>query len=175
LQWRVHLRRPVEARGSDGNGIFSKIVGRIIIDFGCGEGAEAVEMAAGGTRGVTGMDIREGILHAARQKALSAGVQDVCLFVPAAKELAGIVVSVDAFEHFAGPEGIPRGMNALPRGAGEALVSFGPTWHHPLGGHLFSVFPWVHRMLWVAVSSNERADEDAQSRGRPPGRPGAWR
>jgi hypothetical protein len=23
-------------------------------------------------------------------------------------------------------------------------VSFGPTWLHPLGGHLFSVFPWAH-------------------------------
>ena len=27
---------------------------------------------------------------------------------------------------------------------GEVLVSFGPTWYHPLGGHLFSVFPWAH-------------------------------
>jgi hypothetical protein len=23
-------------------------------------------------------------------------------------------------------------------------VTFGPTWYHPLGGHIFSVFPWAH-------------------------------
>jgi len=35
-------------------------------------------------------------------------------------------------------------MNMLLQPAGEMLVSFGPTWYHPLGGHLFSVFPWAH-------------------------------
>ncbi len=35
-------------------------------------------------------------------------------------------------------------MNTLLQPAGEVLVSFGPTWYHPLGGHLFSVFPWAH-------------------------------
>ncbi len=27
---------------------------------------------------------------------------------------------------------------------GAVYASFGPTWYHPLGGHLFSVFPWAH-------------------------------
>ena len=35
-------------------------------------------------------------------------------------------------------------MNTLLQPSGEVLVSFGPTWFHPLGGHLFSVFPWAH-------------------------------
>ena len=30
---------------------------------------------------------------------------------------------------------------------GSVLLSFGPTWYHPLGGHLFSVFPWAHVLL----------------------------
>jgi SAM-dependent methyltransferase len=54
------------------------------------------------------------------------------------------VVSLDAFEHFADPEAILQSMSTLLRPAGEVLVSFGPTWYHPLGGHLFSVFPWAH-------------------------------
>ena len=33
------------------------------------------------------------------------------------------------------------------RTGGCIFVSFGPTWYHPLGGHLFSVFPWVHILL----------------------------
>jgi len=35
-------------------------------------------------------------------------------------------------------------MNHLLQPTGEVLVCFGPTWYHPLGGHLFSVFPWAH-------------------------------
>ena len=127
-----------------GDEIFTKIAGKAIIDFGCGEGSEAVEMAARGARRVIGIDIREDVLEAARQKAIAAGVQNTCLFASSTKELADIVVSVDAFEHFADPAGILRCMNTLLQPAGEALISFGPTWHHPLGGHLFSVFPWAH-------------------------------
>ena len=53
-------------------------------------------------------------------------------------------VSIDAFEHFANPAEILRMMNKLLQPMGEVLISFGPTWYHPLGGHLFSVFPWAH-------------------------------
>ena len=91
-----------------------------------------------------GIDIREDVLQAARQRAVSTGVQNTCLFASSTKELADIVVSVDSFEHFADPAGILRIMNTLLQPAGEVLVSFGPTWYHPLGGHLFSVFPWAH-------------------------------
>ena len=91
-----------------------------------------------------GIDIREDVLQAPRQKALDAGVQNTCFFAPSTKELADVVVSVDAFEHFADAAEILRIMNTLPQPAGEVLVSFGPTWYHPLGGHLFSVFPWAH-------------------------------
>jgi len=127
-----------------GDGFFSKIAGKVIIDFGCGEGVEAIEMALKGANRVIGIDIREDILQVARQKALDAGVQDTCVFATSTNELADVVVSVDAFEHFAEPAGI---MNTLVKPAGEILVSFGPTWYHPLGGHLFSVFPWAHLLF----------------------------
>jgi SAM-dependent methyltransferase len=116
-----------------GDKFLSKISGKTIIDFGCGEGVEAVEMAQKGAKRVI-----------ARQKALTAGVQDTCLFASSTKELAEIVVSIDAFEHFADPAGILRIMKMLLQPTGEVLISFGPTWYHPLGGHLFSVFPWAH-------------------------------
>jgi len=127
-----------------GEDIFRQIAGKVIIDFGCGEGAEAVEMALKGAQRVIGIDIREDSLQIARERALSAGVQHICSFVTSTTELADIVVSVDAFEHFGDPAAILRSMNALLRPAGEVHVSFGPTWYHPLGGHLFSVFPWAH-------------------------------
>jgi SAM-dependent methyltransferase len=127
-----------------GDEIFDKIAGKVVIDFGWCEGADAVEMAARGAKRVIGIDIREDLLRVAAQKALGAGVQDTCLFVSSTAELADIVISVDAFEHFADPAGTLRNMDALLQPGGEAVVSFGPTWYHPLGGHLFSVFPWAH-------------------------------
>lgn len=127
-----------------GQEFFTKIAGKICIDFGCGEGAEAVEMARRGAKRVIGIDIREEVLQAARQRAVSGGVQGTCLFALSTNELADIVVSVDAFEHFADPAEILRIMHTLLLPAGEVVVSFGPTWYHPLGGHLFSFFPWSH-------------------------------
>src|ERR1022692_4751697 len=53
-----------------GDEFFTKIAGKVIIDFGCGEGAEAVEMTGRGAQRVIGIDIREDLLQAARQKAL---------------------------------------------------------------------------------------------------------
>lgn len=123
---------------------FSRIAGKVVIDFGCGEGADAIEMAQRGAKRVIGIDIREDILQAAREKALNEGVQETCTFISSTNETADIVVSVDAFEHFADPAEILCIMSTLLNPGGELLVSFGPTWHHPLGGHLFSVFPWAH-------------------------------
>ena len=127
-----------------GNEFFADIAGKVVIDFGCGEGTDAVEMATKGAKRVIGIDIREDVLQAATRKARAAGVQSICSFATSTKELADIVVSMDAFEHFADPAEILRVMDALLQPAGEVLVSFGPIWYHPLGGHLFSVFPWAH-------------------------------
>jgi SAM-dependent methyltransferase len=130
-----------------GDEFLSKLSGKTIIDFGCGKGAEAVEMAQKGAKRVIGIDIRGDVLQTARQKALTAGVQNATLFASSTKELADIVISIDAFEHFADPAGILRIMNMLLQPTGEVLISFGPPWYHPLGGHLFSVFPWAHLIL----------------------------
>jgi SAM-dependent methyltransferase len=127
-----------------GDEFFSRIVGKTVVDFGCGTGSAAVEIAQNGAARVFGIDIREDILQTARQKAAAAGVDDRCTFTLTAPEPADIIVSVDAFEHFADPAAILRVMEGLLRPSGEVVLSFGPTWYHPLGGHLFSVFPWAH-------------------------------
>ena len=130
-----------------GSDFFPRIQGKIVIDFGCGEGADAVEMALKGARQVIGIDIREEVLAKGRRKAEEAGVQDRCTFATSTNTLADIVVSLDAFEHFEDPALILRLMEGLMQPSGECLVTFGPTWYHPLGGHLFSVFPWAHLLF----------------------------
>jgi SAM-dependent methyltransferase len=141
-----------------GDGFFEEIAGRVVIDFGCGGGDDAIEMARNGAARVMGIDIREDVLQTARQKAIAAGVDDVCLFASSAPESADIVVSIDAFEHFEKPEQILRMMSTLVNPGGQVFVSFGPTWYHPLGGHLFSVFPWAHLIFSEKALIRWRSD-----------------
>lgn len=129
-----------------GADIFDRLAGKVVVDFGCGEGNDAIEMARRGAGRVIGIDIREEVLAPAREKALREGVQNVC-FALSTAELADIVVSMDAFEHFDDPAGILRVISGLLKPEGEFLLSFGPTWYHPRGGHLFSVFPWAHIIM----------------------------
>jgi SAM-dependent methyltransferase len=141
-----------------GEGFFNEIAGKTVIDFGCGEGTEAVEMAQRGAGRVIGIDIRDEVLTAARERALRAGVSDRCEFTTSTTECSDIVVSIDAFEHFEDPVGILRIMEKLLKPSGQVIVTFGPTWYHPLGGHLFSVFPWAHLLFSEQALIRWRSD-----------------
>ena len=121
--------------------------GKDVLDFGCGVGSEAVELART-AKSVFGLDIWLSALATARAAADAAGVSDRCTFgteAPAGK--VDIIVSLDSFEHFADPAAVLSTMYELLRPGGRVLVSFGPTWYHPFGGHLFSVFPWAHLLF----------------------------
>jgi SAM-dependent methyltransferase len=136
----------------------SEIQGRTVIDFGCGVGEGAIEMALRGARRVIGIDIQEDLLEVAKEKAQAAGVADRCCFAPSTEEHADLIVSFDAFEHFREPAKILALMSTLLKPGGEVLASFGPTWYHPLGGHLFSVFPWSHLVFSEAALFRWRQD-----------------
>jgi SAM-dependent methyltransferase len=130
-----------------GSNFLDKIPGKTIIDFGCGIGTEAIEMAQRGAAQVIGIDIRQEFLQIAREAAEREGVQDRCTFTNSTSETTDLIVSIDAFEHFQDTAEILRMMNSLLKPDGEIFLSFGPTWYHPLGGHLFSVFPWAHLLF----------------------------
>jgi SAM-dependent methyltransferase len=129
-----------------GDAFLEQVRDRDVIDFGCGEGGEALELARHGAR-VFGVDVRESVLDVARRRALEEGFASVCQFGLDAPEPADIVVSIDAFEHFADPAGVLARMHRLLRPNGLVMAAFGPTWYHPYGGHLFSVFPWAHLLF----------------------------
>lgn len=127
-----------------GAALLEEVRGRDVLDFGCGVGGEAVELART-ARSVYGLDILTRQLEEARARAEAAGVTRNCKFgtePPPTK--VDIIISLDSFEHFGDPGAVLSTMYALLRPAGRVLVSFGPTWFHPYGGHLFSVFPWAH-------------------------------
>ena len=129
---------------SFGREFFDEIAGKTVIDFGCGNGAESVEMAQRGAKRVIGVDINAALLDTARRRAADQGVADRCTFMTTPDEPADVVVSLDSFEHFDDPAHILRVMDSYLAPGGRVRVTFGPTWYHPLGGHIFSVFPWAH-------------------------------
>jgi SAM-dependent methyltransferase len=124
--------------------IWTQVAGREVLDFGCGPGIEAVAMAKRGAAHVIGIDIRQKWLQEARVRAEAAGVADRCEFHTTWSTPVDLIVCVDCFEHFADPAAILLQMHQLLRPGGKVLVSFGPPWRHPLGGHLYSVFPFAH-------------------------------
>jgi SAM-dependent methyltransferase len=127
--------------------IWCEVRNKVVVDFGCGPGAEAVEIASHGARQVIGIDIQERFLKTARDLARRTGVSDRCTFAVRPDEKADVFVSVDSFEHFDDPAAVLNEMYGLLKPDGCVLAAFGPTWYHPLGGHLFSVFPWAHLLF----------------------------
>lgn len=141
-----------------GKDLFKQAKGVVVIDFGCGEGQEAIEIAQSGARKVIGLDIRETVLQRARASAIEAGVSTLCQFEKSTNEVADIVITIDSFEHFADPSQTLRTMYDLLKPDGILMVSFGPPWYHPYGGHLFSVFPWAHLLFSEAALIRWRSD-----------------
>jgi SAM-dependent methyltransferase len=141
-----------------GQRIWGDTKDKVVIDFGCGDGEDAVEVAARGAKKAIGIDIREHALANARNTAAARGVGERCIFTTATDEKADVILSIDAFEHFDDPGKILRIMRRLLKDDGCVVAAFGPTWYHPLGGHLFSVFPWAHLLFTEASLIRWRSD-----------------
>lgn len=141
-----------------GDSFFKDVEGKTVIDFGCGSGNQSIEIAQQGAAKVIGIDIQEHRLEIGKKTAKQLGVDDRCVFTTKTNELADIIISKDAFEHFADPAEILQIMSTLLKPKGYILASFGPTWLHPYGGHLFSVFPWSHLIFTEKSQIRWRSD-----------------
>src|SRR5205807_8614745 len=82
----------------------------------------------------------------------------LCEFATQTNQKAEVIVSIDAFEHFEDPAAILKIMDGLLADNGKVVASFGPTWYHPYGGHLFSVFPWAHLVFTEKALIRWRSD-----------------
>lgn len=128
-----------------GKEVWSKLAGKRVLDFGCGEGTEVIEIASKGVaESVCGVDIVQRSLDRAEQRAKGAGLFEPGMFRREPPSGAfDVVISLDAFEHYPDPLSILKTMYDLVVPGGSVLVSFGPPWYHPWGSHLV-IFPWAH-------------------------------
>ena len=108
-------------------GIEAEIRDKVVLDFGCGPGAEAKVMALLGANRVIGLDISEKWLRVAREQAEKAGIAGRCEFVSRVESPVEVIVSFDSFEHFAEPDAVLQAMYSLLEPGGCAFISFGPT------------------------------------------------
>lgn len=134
-----------------GSDVLSEIEGRTVIDFGCGLGDDAIELAQSGAAHVIGIDIRESMMKIGRENARAAGLTNV-VFTANADRKADVIFSINAFEHFDDPDGALRCMASLLNPGGKVFLSFSPPWLHPFGGHIafipfLGVLPWGHVLL----------------------------
>ena len=69
-----------------GDNLLTEVQDREVIDFGCGAGTEAIELAKAGARRVTGVDIQTHQFPAALERARAEGVVDRVRFVERSDE-----------------------------------------------------------------------------------------
>lgn len=141
-----------------GKRIWDEIRGRTVLDFGCGTGDMAIEMAQHGAERVVGLDIRQKVLDMAQRDAETAGVSDRCSFTTELDAPVDVAFSIDGFEHYDDPAGVLALLGTLIRPGGKLYIAFGPPWLHPYGGHLFSVFPWAHLIFTERALLRWRSD-----------------
>lgn len=128
-----------------GPSIWEQFRERTILDFGCGHGQEAIEIAQRGAKEVIGLDLREDVLETAREHLAATDLRN-CRFATTWDSRADVILSVDSFEHFDDPGAVLEQMSRWLQPDGRVVFSFGPPWLHPLGGHL-PLFPWAHLLL----------------------------
>jgi 2-polyprenyl-3-methyl-5-hydroxy-6-metoxy-1,4-benzoquinol methylase len=138
-------------RVSLGDELLTLIRDKTVIDFGCGDGIATLDLARNGAKKVIGLDIIKSALDKATSNAAAAGLSDCCEFSTNTTTKADVIISLDAFEHFGDPASILEIMHSLLKPGGCVMASFGPAWYHPLGGHLFSIFPWSHLLFSEAA------------------------
>jgi SAM-dependent methyltransferase len=138
--------------------VYKEFKGKTVVDFGCGEGLESIRIAQNGAARVIGVDMQEKSLETARENATRYGVSDRCEFTKSTNEKCDVVISLDSFEHFENPAAILGIMRDLLKPNGYVWASFGPTWYHPYGGHVFSPFPWAHLIFTEKVLVRRRAE-----------------
>ena len=131
------------------------------LDVGCGTGDLALALIQAGATDVTGVDLVERQIDAARVAAKQAGgtccpdfiCADINTWQP--NRRYDVVVSHEALEHISQPDKFLSSLTRLLKPEGVAFLAFGPMFHSPVGDHLGEFFRI--QLPWRGVLFSEKA------------------
>jgi SAM-dependent methyltransferase len=143
------------------------LAGKSVVDVGCGLGPTCIYAASAGARRVVGVDIIQRNLDYAEDKikrdfpSIASKVSFVCTegnLQELGSQKFDVVVSHDAFEHYSDPERMATKLVGLLNDSGLLIITFGPPWKSPYGGHIdfMTKMPWAHLLFPERVIMAER-------------------
>ena len=129
-----------------------QIRGKTVVDFGCGEGLQAMAIAAAGAAHVVGVDKNLLLLEKSREHAQKIGICNVTFCDHLDADTMGTldcVLSHNSMEHFSEPLEMLQLFKQLIHADGEIYITFGPPWYSPYGAHtqFFCKIPWIHLLF----------------------------
>jgi len=137
-----------------GNDFLDILIGKKILDLGCGRGDYALMLAKFSNCTVHGIDLIHNfeMVNKYREKYkidnLTLSVSDISQVNDQSYDL---VISHDSFEHFEKPEFMFSEMVRVLKPGGSLWIQFGPSWYGPYGRHMSGTFrkdrPWLHLIL----------------------------
>ena len=129
-------------------GFCAQVEGKRMLDYGCGDGFQAVALGLLGAKEVVGAEVSDARIRMSKELAAATGTTNV-EFTTKATGQFDAVISLDAVEHFVRPEDNLREMASSLAPGGKIYVSFGPPWFAPFGHHMhfFVRVPWINLMF----------------------------
>lgn len=128
-----------------------EVNGKFVVDFGCGEGYQAVAMARSGASSVLGVEIDGRLLSLGEKRVHDMRLENVVKFTREMSDTvkADVIVSQNSFEHFIGAAAILDAMRKALAPNGRIFVTFAPPWYAPWGAHMafFCRLPWVQLLF----------------------------
>ncbi len=134
-----------------GKKFLSEIKDKVVLDYGCGVGLQAIAMALSGAKFVFGIDIRRDVFEKGKKMLTRFNLEDkvrfdTCIDLKSFSEFFDIIISQNSFEHYSDPEKIVELWHRVLKKRGKTYITFGPPWYAPYGAHMhfFTKIPWVH-------------------------------
>ena len=141
------------------------VQGKKVLDFGCGEGRQALALVNKMNCSVVGIDNNCSMLKKARHLAKSNNIPSERLLFTnmITRDMQGafdIVLTQNSMEHFMDPITILSEMKSLLKPRGKLFITFGPPWYAPYGSHMqfFCKVPWLNILFSERTVMNVRSN-----------------
>jgi SAM-dependent methyltransferase len=156
--------------------LLDQIKDKLILDYGCGPGYQAVALGKRGAKAVVGIDINPRWLERARALARENGCDDRVSFSEAEgfvadtsnREKFDVVLCCSSFEHFADPAKELATMKLMIHPRGKILLTFAEPWLSPRGSHMdnFCRVPYINVLFSekTVMSVRSRFKDDGATR-----------